>query len=84
MSNYITPSLNMPPYMLFPKFLLETSLNETARLVYMILLDRTRLSLQNQNYIDNYGHVYIYYTIINIAETKGAYKKSSSRRWSAE
>lgn len=69
MSNYITPALNMPPYMLFPKFLLETALSETARLVYTILLDRTRLSLQNQNYIDNYGHVYIYYTITNIAET---------------
>jgi hypothetical protein len=54
--------------MLFPKFLIDTDINETAKLVYVVLLDRTRLSLTKDGYTDKLGHVYIYYPIDDIAK----------------
>ena len=54
--------------MAFPKFLLErTSLSETAKIVYMILLNRARLSQKNDGWTDERGHIFIYYPIKDIA-----------------
>ena len=38
-------------------------LNETTKLLYMILLDRARLSLRNEGWTDASGHVFLYFTI---------------------
>ena len=68
MTYYLHPNSNIPEYMAFPKFLLEkTSLNETAKIVYMILLNRARLSQKNDGWTDERGHIYIYYPIKDIA-----------------
>lgn len=67
--NYMTRDFTMPPYMVYPKFLLRIDINETARMIYTILLDRARLSLATEDYIDDYGHVYVFYTIDNLAQT---------------
>lgn len=67
--NYMTRDFTMPPYMVYPKFLLRIDINETARMIYIILLDRARLSLATEDYIDDYGHVYVFYTIDNLAQT---------------
>ena len=68
MTHYLHPNSNIPEYMAFLKFLLEkTSLNETAKIVYMILLNHARLSQKNDGWTDERGHIYIYYPIKDIA-----------------
>ena len=54
--------------MVFPKFLLDMELNETTKLLYMLLLDRARLSLKNEGWTDTSGHVFLYFTIDAMAE----------------
>lgn len=69
MAEFITGNTSLPPYMVFPKFLLDIDVNETAKLLYVILLDRTRLSLQNEGWTDEKNRVFIIYTIKNMALT---------------
>ena len=47
------------PYMMFPKFLMDIRISETAKLLYMVLLDRSRLSAGNARWIDQDGNVYL-------------------------
>ncbi|MCD8398546.1 MAG: replication initiator protein A, partial [Lachnospiraceae bacterium] len=63
MTEYLTTGANLPPYMIFPKFLLDSGLSETTKLLYMLLLDRTRLSMKNDGWTDAQGHAFIYFTI---------------------
>ena len=58
----------IPPYMAYPRFLLDMDISETAKLVYVLLLDRARLSMQNDGWTDDQSHVFIYYTIQSLAE----------------
>lgn len=54
--------------MAFPKFILErTSLSETAKIIYMVLLNRARLSQKNDGWADERGRIFIYYPIKDIA-----------------
>ena len=46
MTEFLTTDTILPPYMVFPRFLLDMELNETTKLLYMVLLDRARLSLK--------------------------------------
>lgn len=55
--------------MVFPRFLLNNDLSETTKILYMILLDRTRLSIKNGGWSNNQGHVYIHFTISELADT---------------
>ena len=48
MTEFLTTDTSLPPYMVFPRFLLDMELNETTKLFYMLLLDRARLSLKNE------------------------------------
>ena len=59
----------IPAYMAYPRFLLTADLSETAKLVYVLLLDRARLSMKNEGWVDEQGHVFIYYTIADLAST---------------
>ncbi len=43
-------------------------INETAKMLYIILLDRARLSQKNEGWSDTDGHVFIYFTIEALAE----------------
>ncbi|MCD8014922.1 MAG: replication initiator protein A [Lachnospiraceae bacterium] len=67
MTEYLTTGANLPPYMIFPKFLLDSGLSETTKLLYMLLLDRTRLSMKNDGWTDAQGHAFIYFTIADMA-----------------
>ena len=70
MTHYLLSDSRIPEYLAFPKFLLErTSLSETAKIVYMILLNRARLSQKNDGWTDERGHIFIYYPIKDIAAT---------------
>ena len=53
MTQFLTQSSPIPPYMAFPRFLLDKDgLNETAKILYTILLDRARLSQKNDGWTD--------------------------------
>lgn len=65
--SFITVNTEMPNYLQFPKLLLDMEINETAKLVYMVLLDRARLSIVNKGWQDEYGRVYIVYPIEDLA-----------------
>lgn len=63
----LSKETRLPPYMAYPRFLLNTDLSETARLIYILLLDRARLSLHN-DWVDEQGRAYVFYTIRELAE----------------
>ena len=48
MTDFLTADTNLPSYMMFPRFLLDMEINETAKMLYIILLDRARLSQKNE------------------------------------
>lgn len=69
MTQFLTPDTQLPPYMAFPKFLLDaTHLSETAKILYMLLLDRARLSQKNEGWTDEAGHAFIFFPIKDLAE----------------
>ena len=68
MTEFLTTDTILPPYMVFPRFLLDMELNETTKLLYMVLLDRARLSLKNEGWTDESCHVFLYFTIEAMAE----------------
>lgn len=68
LTEYITKETVMPAYMMYPKFLLTLPLSGTAKLIYVLLLDRARLSATKNEYADKNGRVYIYYPLENIAD----------------
>ena len=69
MTEFLTSHTSFSSYMVFPRFLLDMEINETAKLLYIILLDRARLSQKNEGWTDTDGHVFIYFTIEALAET---------------
>ncbi|MDY3918828.1 MAG: replication initiator protein A [Candidatus Limivivens sp.] len=69
MTQFLTQDSLIPPYMAFPRFLLDKEgLSETAKILYTILLDRTRLSQKNDGWTDEQDHVFILFPIKNLAE----------------
>ena len=68
MTDFLTADTNLPSYMMFPRFLLDMEINETAKMLYIILLDRARLSQKNEGWSDIDGHVFIYFSIEALAE----------------
>jgi hypothetical protein len=56
--------------MAYPKFLLEMiDLSETAKLVYIVLLDRARVSQVKGSWANEHGNVFIFYPIRDLAKT---------------
>ncbi len=66
-ADYMTTGTELPVYLPYPRFLLETDLSHTARELYSLLLDRSTLSQKN-GWQDSEGRVYIVYPIAEIAE----------------
>ena len=60
----------LPPYLQFPEFLLDLSLTQTAKILYMVLYDRARLSKRNQ-WSDQEERIYIVFTINELCKTIG-------------
>lgn len=59
-----------PPYLAYPRFLLKMPLNETAKLVYILLLSRIQLSQAN-GMVDADGNVFCRYPITALAKDSG-------------
>ena len=64
---YIKAQTPLPAYFPYPKFLLQMSLSHTARLTYVLLLDRMTLSQKN-GWVDVQGRVYVLYPLAGLAE----------------
>ena len=45
-----------------------TGLSETAKVVYILLLDRAKVSQTHDGWANEQGHIYIYYPITDLAE----------------
>ena len=46
-SDYLKPNMPLPQYLPYARFLLDTDLSHTAKLLYTLLLDRATLSQKN-------------------------------------
>ena len=69
MTQNIRKDSYLPAYMAYPRFLMDIDISDTAKLVYVLLLDRARLSMQNDGWVDDQGHVFVFYTVESLAET---------------
>lgn len=70
MTQFLMQDTLLPPYMAFPRFLLDMEqLNETAKILYVLLLDRARLSQKNEGWADELGRAFIFFPIKDLAET---------------
>ena len=70
MSDYMTIQTTLPPYLPYPRFLLDTALSQTAKVIYGLLLDRATLSQAN-GWVDHSGRLYLIFPIAMIASTIG-------------
>ena len=77
-SDYLKPNMPLPQYLPYARFLLDTDLSHTAKLLYTLLLDRATLSQKN-NWIDAQGHIYVIYPLSNLAKDLGCCVSSVTR-----
>lgn len=71
MTQFLHQGSPMPPFYIYPKYLLAVELSETTKTIYMLLLDRARLSMQNKHWQDEQGQVFVHYTISTLATAVG-------------
>ena len=77
-SNYLTADAPLPQYLPYARFLLDTDLSHTAKLLYTLLLDRATLSQKN-NWMDELGRIYVIYPLSNLAKDLGCSISSITR-----
>lgn len=70
MSKYMYINTKLPSYLPFPKFLLEQSLSNTAKILYSVLISRAQMSQKN-GWVDELGRVYFIYPIHQMAVDLG-------------
>ena len=69
MTQFLTTDTALPAYMAYPKFLLDmTDISETAKLIYIVLLDRARISQAKVGWADEHGNIFIFYPIQDLAK----------------
>ena len=76
--NYLTTTTPLPQYLPYARFLLDTDLSHTAKLLYTLLLDRATLSKKN-NWIDAQGRIYVVYPLSSLAKDLGCSISSITR-----
>ena len=77
-SNYLKPNMPLPQYLPYARFLLDTDLSHTAKLLYTLLLDRATLSQKN-HWIDAQGRIYVVYPLSSLAKDLGCSISSITR-----
>ena len=60
---YMTASSKPPPYLMYPRFLMDLELSDTAKLLYIHLLDRARVSQRTPGWSDEWGRIFLHYPI---------------------
>ena len=82
MQRYSSTQINSELFWKFPKFLSENKkyadLSNDDRVAYMLIKDRYRYSLSN-NWVDEKGDVYVYFTIDDLKELLHVGKNKVSR-----
>lgn len=69
MTQFLMKDTQLPQYMALPRFLLDMEqLNETAKILYVLLLDRARLSQKNEGWTDELGRAFIFFPLKDLAE----------------
>ena len=66
-SDYLTVTTPLPQYLPYPRFLLDTDLSHTAKLLYTLLLDRATLSQKN-NWMDECVFVYVIFPLSSLSD----------------
>ena len=66
-SDYLKPNMALPQYLPYARFLLDTDLSHTAKLLYTLLLDRATLSKKN-SWIDAQRRIYVVYPLSSLAK----------------
>ena len=69
MTQFLQRDSPIPRFFAYPKFLLALDLSETAKMIYDLLLDRARLSMQKEGWQDEQGRVFVHNTIQSLAAT---------------
>ena len=69
MTQFLHRGSQIPHFYMYPRFLLTLDLSETTKMIYMLLWDRARLSMQKEGWQDEQGRVFIHYTIRSLAAT---------------
>ena len=77
-SDHLTVTTPLPRYLPYARFLLDTDLSHTAKLLYTLLLDRATLSQKN-NWIDAQGRIYVLYPLSSLAKDLGCSISSITR-----
>ena len=77
-SDYLTVTTPLPQYLPYPRFLLDTDLSHTAKLLYTLLLDRATLSQKN-NWMDAQGRIYVVYPLSHLSKDLGCSISSITR-----
>ena len=77
-SDYLTVTTPLPQYLPYARFLLDTDLSHSAKLLYTLLLDRATLSQKN-NWIDAQGRIYVIYPLSSLAKDLGCSISSITR-----
>ena len=80
-SDYLKPNMPLPQYLPYARFLLDTDLSHTAKLLYTLLLDRATLSQKN-NWIDAQDRIYVVYPLSHLAKDLGCCISSVTRAFS--
>ena len=66
-SDYLKPNMALPQYLPYARFLLDTDLSHTAKLLYTLLLDRATLSKKN-SWVDAQRRIYVVYPLSSLAK----------------
>ena len=66
-SDYLTVTKPLPQYLPYARFLLDTDLSHTAKLLYTLLLDRATLSQKN-NWVDERGFIYVIFPLSSLSK----------------
>ena len=77
-SDYLKPNMPLPQYLPYARFLLDTDLSHTAKLLYTLLLDRATLSQKN-HWVDAQGRIYVVYPLSSLAKDLGCSISSITR-----
>ena len=77
-SDYLKPNMPLPQYLPYARFLLDTDLSHTAKLLYTLLLDRATLSQKN-NWIDAQDRIYVVYPLSHLSKDLGCSISSITR-----
>ena len=64
---YLTERILIRDFIPYPRFLLDTNLTQTARILYALLLDRSKIS-RNNGWKNEKGYIYVIYPIMDLAQ----------------